>query len=92
MFNLVLLIVDNKLMIVTPKNINILQYSQNKVEVHRYPQLINNQTYKFFSISEECTKDINNSQYLAFSLSNCTIQISDALTGYKYLNLNDPVE
>jgi len=76
----------------------------NKVQCHQfswtglkrideYSQPISKQHYKFFSISEDYKgKQINNFRYLAFSLSNSTIQICNSLTGYNYLELNDPVQ
>lgn len=55
-------------------------------------QPISKQQYKLLSISDDCLRNtINNPRYIAFSLSNCTIQICNSLTGYNYLDLNDPV-
>lgn len=60
--------------------------------LENHPQKIGYQSFKLYSISEEYTNNINKSRYVAFSLSNCTIQICDLSTGYNFLNLNDHVQ
>lgn len=78
----------------TPNKVKCYNFSWNTFErVNEYLQPINKQHYKLFSISEdELSNQTNNSRYLAFCLSNCTIQICNSLTGYNYLNLNNPVQ
>lgn len=78
----------------TPNKVQCYQFSWTELKsIDEYPQQLSKQHYKFFSISEDYKgKQINSFRYLAFSLSNCTIQICNSLTGYNYLELNDPVQ
>lgn len=77
----------------TPKKVDYYQLDWGKsLRLMEYPQPIGYQHFKLSSISEEHAGVINNSRYIAFGLSNCTIKICDLITGYNFLDLNDPVQ
>lgn len=57
-----------------------------------YPQQINYQQFKLFSISEEHPNNINESRFIACSLNNCTIQICELSTGFNFLDLSNQVQ
>lgn len=78
----------------TPNKVKCYHLNWNTFErINEYLRPIHKQHYKSFSIFEdELSNQTNNSPYLAFSLSNCTIQICNYLTGYNYLDLNNPVQ
>lgn len=78
----------------TSNNIKCYYFSWDTFDrINACFQPINKQHYKSFSISEdESSNQTNNSRYLAFCLSNGTIQICNPWTGYNYLNLSNPVQ
>lgn len=50
------------------------------------------QDYILSAVSEDYTTIANHPRYVAFSLSNFTIQICDLDSGYNFLDLNDPIQ
>lgn len=80
-------------MILTPTALNCYQFECNDTLcLVDLPQPIGYQPFTLSSISEMNTNLPENSRFIALSLINCTIQIFDLSSGYKYLELNDPVQ
>lgn len=83
----------DKLLVFTPTALNCYQFEwDDTLCLVDLPQPISYQPFTLSSISEMNTNLPENSQYIAFSLINCTIQIFELSSGHKFLELNDPVQ
>jgi len=83
---------DDKILVMTPKKLGHYQFKWDEpISLVEHPYPICYQYFQLSSISEMYTSKTNNSRYIAFSLTNCTIKICDLLTGFNFLDINDPV-
>lgn len=77
----------------TPKKSELYKLNWNEsIRIKESPHPIGYQEYTSFAISEGNVDATKNSRFIALALNNGTIRICDLLTGYNFMDLDDPIQ